>query len=263
MTKEEVELIIIKVTADGQEAINMKIYKNGTTCRHGAGGIPQLGISAMSFFNNSNFFDPLIAKVPEQILERPLNYEEETPNGYLEFVIAFYGVSKNGDTGEHADWTKSTGVRAKVDHQSSFRDPIMGFLDGLTLDAAEITNEWYFDVVMFAKYKMLSSIIPKETIFALPKTENVINSDFENYINMMQTSARKWSMTNFDKNKTYEKDGEIFKALINETANSFSINFLPNEISKDFTNIQIATNSNATNENSNQIEEKKWWKFWQ
>ena len=161
MTKDEVELIIFKVTADGQEAFNMKIYKNGTTCRHGVGGLPQLGISGMSFFNNSNFFDPLIAKVPDNLLERPMNYEEETPNGYLEYVVAFYGVSKNGDTGERADWAKSTGIRAKLDHQSNFRDPIMGFLDGLTLDAAEITNEWYFDIIMFAKYKMQSSTMPK------------------------------------------------------------------------------------------------------
>ena len=107
MKKEEVELIIFKVTVDGKEALNMKIYKNGTTCRHGVGGLPELGISGMSFFNNSNFFDPLIAKVPDHLLEKPMNYEEQTPNGYLEYVIAFYGASKNGDTGERADWAKS------------------------------------------------------------------------------------------------------------------------------------------------------------
>ena len=107
MKKEEVELIIFKVTVDGKEALNMKIYKNGTTCRHGVGGLPELGISGMSFFNNSNFFDPLIAKVPDHLLEKPMNYEEQTPNGNLEYVIAFYGASKNGDTGERADWAKS------------------------------------------------------------------------------------------------------------------------------------------------------------
>ena len=42
MKKEEVELIILKVTADGQDAINMKIYKNGTTCRYGVGGYVRL-----------------------------------------------------------------------------------------------------------------------------------------------------------------------------------------------------------------------------
>ena len=223
MNKEEIELIIFKVSADGQDAINMKIYKNGTTCRTGVGGLPQLGISGMSFFNDSRFFDPLIAKVPDNILEKPLVYEEETPNGYLEYIIAFYGVSKNGETGEHADWTKSTGIRVKLDQQSEFNHPIMRFLDGLTMDATELTNEWYFDIVMFAKYKMKSSTLP-ETIFALSKTEKEIHNDFENYINQMLTSARNWSMSDFAKNKTY---GEIYKGVIFQDKQSFKIDFLP------------------------------------
>lgn len=246
MTKNEVELIIFNVSADGQEAINMKIYKNGTTCRHGVGGLPQLGISAMSFFNDARFFDPLIAKVPEEVLEKPLMYEEETPNGYLEYVIAFYGDSKNGDTGERADWTKSTGVRVKLDQQSNFRHPIMGLLDGLTMDAAELTNEWYFDVAIFAEYKMQSSTIPKETIFALPKTEKEIHNDFENYINQMLTSARSWSMSGFDKNKTYERDGKTYTGLIQQDKQSFKINFVPLD----------------DNSASLPTDKKPWWKVW-
>jgi hypothetical protein len=226
MKKKEVELIIFKVTADGQEALNMKIYKNGTTCRHGVGGLSQLGISGMSFFNNSYFFDQLIAKVPERLIEKPMNYEEETPNGYLEYVIAFYGVSNNGDTGEGANWTKSTGIRAKLDHKSNFDDPILRFMDGLTLDAAELTNEWYFDIIMLAKYKMLSSTMPKETILAQPKTEKEIHNDYENYINTMMTSAENWSIINFGKNKTYEKDGKIYKGIFQQNKQSFNIDFI-------------------------------------
>ena len=245
MTKNEVELIIFKVTADGQEAINMKIYKNGTTCRHGVGGLPQLGISGMSFFNDSRFFDKLIDKVPEQVLEKPMNYEEETPNGYLEYVIAFYGITKNGDTGERADWSKSTGIRVKLDQQSKFNNPIMGLLDGLTMDAAELTNEWYFDVIMNAKYKVMSSTIPKETIIAQPKTEKEINNDFENFINQMMTSARNWSMADFDKNKTYEREANSFKGIIKQDKKTFRINFI------------------ELNGSTEQRSDKKpWWKVW-
>jgi hypothetical protein len=254
MTKEEVELIIFKVTAVGQEAFNMKIYKNGTTCRHGVGGLPQLGISGMSFFNSSVFFDALITKVPEQLLERPMNYEEETPNGYLEYVIAFYGVSNNAETGEDADWTKSTGIRAKLDQKSNFRDPIIGFLDGLTLDAAELTNEWYFDIMMLAKYKMQSSTMPKETILAQPKTENEIDNDYENYINMMMTSARNWSMANFDKNKTYEREGKSYTGIIHQDEQLFSVNF-----------IELGNSTfeeKSTDSTDNGLNKKPWWKIW-
>ena len=261
MNKEEIALIIIKVTVDGQEAINMKIYKDGTTCRHGVGGLPELRISGMSFFNHSDFFDSLIAKVPENLLEAPLNYEEETPNGYLEYVVAFYGDSNNGETGERAVWSKSTGIRAKLDHQSSFRDPILGFLDSFTMDAAELTNEWYFDVVMLSKYKMQSSTLPKETLIAQPNTEEEIHTHFSNYINMMLTSARNWSMAGFNVNKIYEREGKYYFGIIHDDRKSFSIDFI------EMGNAPVANTPTASEGDieptaETELNKKPWWKVW-
>jgi hypothetical protein len=250
MKKEEVELIIFKITADGQDAINMKIYKNGTTCRYGAGGLPQLGIGMMSFVNDSRFFDPLIEKVPQEILDQPINKEEpETPNGYLEYVIAFYGDSKNGNTGERADWAKSTGVRIKLDQQTQFNHPIMGLLDGLTMEAAELTNELYFDAMMVSKWKVKSSTLPEETIITQPKTEQEIHDSYENYVNQMLQSARAWDMAEYVKNKTYEKAGISHTASINNTGNTFGIDFLPDD-------------SKAKGlQNGESNKKKPWWKF--
>lgn len=255
MKKEEVELIIFKVSASGQDAINMKIYKNGITCRYGVGGIPQLGISGMSFVNDSRYFDPLIAKVPQDILDQPINHEEETPNGDLEYVIAFYGVSKNGDTGERADWAKSTGVRVKIDQQIGFNHPIMGFLDGLVMDAAELTNAWYFDVILNSRWKMKSSSLPAETIIAQPKTEEEIHQQYEYYVNQMIYSARRWQMPDFVWGKTYERDGIDHRASITQAGNIFSIDFIP-----------ISTEGkSAMTEKKNEAPEptkkKSWWKF--
>lgn len=225
MTKEEVELIVILVIADNQDVINMKFYKNGIVCRAGVGGLPTIGISGMSFFNESTYFDELMSKVPQEALNQPSNYEEETPNGYLEYVIAFYGVSKNGETGERADWTKNTGLRVKLDHQTKFNHPIMGFLDGLTMKAAELTNEWYFDVIINSKFKALSSTLPRETIITQPKTEIEIHRDYEHYILQMLQNPRKWSMTDYDKNKTYELDGQKCVGIIIQKDNTFDMKF--------------------------------------
>ncbi len=254
MKKEEVELIILKVTADGQDAINMKIYKNGTTCRYGVGGLPQLGIGMMSFVNDSRFFQPLIDKVPQDVLDQPINKEEpETPNGYLEYMIAFFGESKNGDTGERADWAKSTGIRVKLDQQTKFNHPIMGLLDGLTMDAAELTNELYFDVILNAKWKVKSSTLPEHTIITQPKTEQEIHKDYDNYVNQMTYSTRKWDVSEYIKGKTYEKDGIAHSVDLKNTENSFSIYFRP-----------ISNNSSSTEDQEKSTKETKkkpWWKF--
>ncbi|MCB9235589.1 MAG: hypothetical protein H6581_28290 [Bacteroidia bacterium] len=74
MKKQEVELIICKVSSNGQVALNMKIYRDGTTCREGNGGLPNLGISGMSFGGDSSYFDHLMAFIPDKVLEQPIFY---------------------------------------------------------------------------------------------------------------------------------------------------------------------------------------------
>jgi len=97
----------------------------------------------------------------------------------------------------------------------------------LTMDAAELTNELYFDIMMNVVYKAKSSTLPNETIMATPKTEKEIKTDFENYVNQMLQSARKWDMRNFVENKTYEIDGTICKAVVKQDSRSFKVTFHP------------------------------------
>jgi hypothetical protein len=243
MQKNEVELIIFKVSADGQDAIHMKIYKDGTVCRYGTGGLPQLGITGMSFMSVSPYFDSLLEHVPQEVLDNPIFYEEETPNGYIEYIMAFYGVSTNKETGEYADWSKSTGIRIKFDQQNKRPHPIIGLLDGLTMHAADLTNSWYFDVILNAVYQLKSSRLPAQTLITTPKTEGAIQQDFEKYINQIQYSSRKWDIKQFGNNKTFETpDGKTVKLLMTDQGNQFSIQF--EEVGK----LQPA--------------EKKKWKFW-
>ena len=223
ITKQEVDLIIMKVSSNGQDAINMKI------CRFGTGGLPQLRISAMSFMNDSRYFEPIIGRVPDEILSQPINHEEATPHGYIEYVVAFFGVSANGDTGEGAKWTKSTGVRVKLDQQSNFNHPIMYFLDGLVTDATQLTNEWYFDSIMQIVFKAKSSSLPAETILTSPRTQTEITADYQNYVGQMLQSQRRWDMSKFVENKTYEIEGKLCVGIASQNANSFDVRFIPKE----------------------------------
>jgi hypothetical protein len=79
------------------------------------------------------------------------------------------------------------------------------------MEAAELTNELYFDVIMMAKWNAKSSTMPEQTIINQPKTEAETLQNYTNYINQMIFSARKWNMTQFTKNKTYEIEGWNFR----------------------------------------------------
>ena len=248
MDKKEVEQILIIVKSGQAEALNMKIYKNGIICRHGCGGLPQIGISGMSFTESSTAFDKLIELVPQEILDKPISYQDEKIETPLEYIIAFYGVSKNGDTGEGADWTKSTGIRLLIDTNTSFRHPILSFVDTFSLDAAEQTNSLYFDVIVNAVYKLKSTTLPP-TILAVPKTDKEIQNDFENYVNQIRYSARQWDITSFAKNKIYVDSNNIqVRPNITQKGDIFNINF-------------TAIAEQAPVDTTGNDTKKKWWKL--
>jgi len=249
MDKNEVEQILIIVKSGQSEALNMKIYKNGIICRHGCGGLPQIGISGMSFTDSCVTFDKLMELVPQEILDKPISFQDEKIETPLEYIIVFYGVSKNGDTGERAEWTKSTGIRLLIDTNTTFRHPILSFVDTFSVDAAEQTNSWYFDVIIDAVYKLKSTTLP-QTILALPKTEKEIQNDFENYVNQIRYSGRQWDLTTFAKDKIYIDSNKIEVQLnITQKGDIFNINF-------------TAINGHLPVDISDDVTKKKWWKLW-
>jgi hypothetical protein len=118
----------------------------------------------------------------------------------------------------------------------------MGFLDGLTLDACELTNEWYFDVMMQVVYKAKSATLPNETILAAPKTDKEIKFHYENYVSQILQNTRRWDMRRFVENKTYEIEGRQCKGIIKQHNNSINVSFYP--------------------ENGTEEKRKPKWKFW-
>lgn len=226
MKKENIELILLKVLVNNEIAINLKIYKEGTVVRTGVGGLPPIGISGKSFAPEMNFFEPLIKIVPDDMLASSFNYEEKTPNGYIEYVMAFYGVSNNEERGEDAGWQESLGVRFKLDLQTDFQHQLITWIDSFILEAVEFTNNWYFDIMIDAVYGLKSSKLPKETMITTPKTKEEIQESFSNYINQIRYSSKEWNIERFIENKYFEPiKGIKFKGIISQKDDKFNIKF--------------------------------------
>lgn len=199
MDKSEVEQILITVKSGLEEAFNLKIYKEGTLARRGSGGLPGVNISGMSFTGNSYYFDQLMQSVSQQILDENINHEEPIKTGSLEYLVAFYGVSSNNDHGERAAWTKSTGLRFFMDEGTSFRHNLLGFVDGLAIEAMKLTNSWYFDIVMVALENMKSGVLPERTLVDAPKDQEALRKEFQSYFEQ----SNKKDLPSYAAGKTY------------------------------------------------------------
>lgn len=220
MDKSEVEYVLITVKSGAEEALNIKIYKNGILARRGCGGLPGVTVSGMSFTGNSGYFDQVMKSVSQQILDQNVNHEEEIKTGSLEYLVAFYGDSSNGDSGERAEWTKSSGLRFFMDEGTSLRHNLLGFVDGLAIEAMKLTDSWYFDIMMMALENMRSDALPEQTLVSAPKTAAALEKDFQSYFEQVS----KKELPSFGRDKIY-KDHQGQQQAIVITIEGQAINY--------------------------------------
>ncbi|MCB9235590.1 MAG: hypothetical protein H6581_28295 [Bacteroidia bacterium] len=180
-------------------------------------------------------------------------------------MVAFYGDSGNGETNEQAQWRKSTGIRIVLDTQSTSEEIIIGLVDYISLEAAEITNSWYFDVVIMAVFGFKSASLSGQSFIGHPKTREETQTAFENYLNQIQHSNRKWDITTFCEGKTYHKDGEVpQKFVIIRDGEALNMGFLP--VNENPSGPSDSPSPKSAKESSpkpqNKPLGKPWWKFW-
>lgn len=226
MQKSEVELIIAGVNAGKEQALNVKIYRDGTLTRSGCGGLPPIAVSGMTVEGTQEYWNELIGMIDERIIANPVNHQDEKIDTPLEYFIAFFGVSKNGETGERAEWTKSSGVRFLLDSNTAFRHPLLGFLDQFVIKAAEVTNPWFFDVMMSAIYNLKPAGL-ENTFVTVPKTEAEKQEALSRYVNQIMANApRGWNIVDIGNGRKYlTPDGKEVTSRVENNGGSVSINF--------------------------------------
>ena len=271
MKKEEVELIIVGVNLGSEEALYMKIYKDGTLIRKGCGSLPPISISGYTMEGDTKYWNELFPLIDEQIVAQPIMYQDEKITTPLEYFIAFFGASDNGQTGEHAKWTKTSGMRFVLDNNTSFNHPLLHFLDQFVIKAAEVTNEWFFDIIMNGVYN-LKPVGLAPSFITMPKTDAEKQEALQNYVNqMLAMEARGWDIVKIGTGRKYESpDGKVLTADVKKNGNSVSINFFgsidmsdPDAIDQLPDHPLMRDNASRQEGKEQRTSTKKWWKFWE
>lgn len=226
MNKEDVDLIIIKISLYNKEAICFRIYRDGQIYRKGNGMLPSLKLGCLSYTNDPICFNFIMNDAPDEIFKEPINYVEPNPNGSLEYFMGFYGVeNKNyNDENEESERTLVTGLRFLLDNKTTFQNDALSLIDGLSIELLKMTKRWYFDVYMKYVYNATSTNFPKKNSFIGPTDKDAINKDYENFIHQILIGKRGINLKDILKNKEYILEGNICKAFLNENN---QIKFIP------------------------------------
>jgi hypothetical protein len=227
MKKQELEMVLIKVTIQQEEALLIKVYKNGGLVRNGAGGIPPVGIGCLTELPDSRLWDQTLALIPDALLTLNGVYKAENIRNPFSYTVAFYGESANGQTGEHADWKRSQGIHIEADLEGP-HPPLLGALDGFASTVAGLTHEWFFDVVVLVCFGMKQENL-LQGIISQPKTEAEKQQAWIQFMTQLKQGPAASEIPNYPKGKVYvnTSTGERFRMELQVDGWNVRYDFIP------------------------------------
>lgn len=223
MRKGEIGFIAFYLRLSGKDAIQIKIYRDGTLIRIGGGGMPPIAIGAVSYWPENGFFERIMEKIPQQLLLHDIDFVEEDIHQALVYEMQFGGRSLNGLIGEQALWAEHRKIRFTLDLETKFRSPVLAFLDGMMKDATGLTNSWYFDALILAIFQRRSNRLPRQTLIAKPEGEVDLKPELGNFLSQMLHSPRKWNFMVFPEGKVFmDEEGKSHRLIFKIENGHFS-----------------------------------------
>lgn len=211
MSKSQLGMVLLKIMIRGEEAVLIKFYRDGTIVRNGAGGIPKVEVGALCHFPGDQFWNVLLSRIPDSVLDHNVVHQEETIQDPFSYTLAFFGDSGNGQTGEDAQWRKSYGIHLEADLHSKQHHPLLSQLDKIATMMVGITNDWFFDVVVFACLDMKSDQL-LHGLMSIPKTDEAKRESWEQFLMQVLQSPNKEDLLRYPEGKTYshpQKEGRF------------------------------------------------------
>ncbi|HEY0176048.1 MAG TPA: hypothetical protein VGC08_06700, partial [Pedobacter sp.] len=90
------------------------------------------------------------------------------------------------------------------------------------IEAVKLTNSWYFDIMMMALENRKSDALPEQTLVSAPKTEELLNKDFQGYFEQVS----KKDLPGFTAGKVYtDSQGQSSSLIIEIKEQAISYKF--------------------------------------
>lgn len=185
ISKQEIEQFLVRINLGEDCAFKMKIFKDGALVRQGMGSVPELALLANSPSGGEQAFQQLLALVPDALLESGGNYEEPEVKVPLEYMLGFYAHPTNNERGDAAQFANSQGFYFRLDNNTEFRHPILAFIDHFAMQAAQLTNRWYFCALVHATQAWFPIGHPEGSTVAIPPTPDSANLIMTRYLQQL------------------------------------------------------------------------------
>lgn len=214
MDKREVTQISMELTEGGQCSLQLELNRSGIWMRRGTAKVPEVRIGAIGTGSHPQLFQQMLALLPHKVSTRSSVYGEPEAM-YRSWLLRLTSPG-----------TESV-LHFRLGRHSTYRDPMLHFLESYVQHALEKTNAWYFDALVLAVYRLRAPGM-SDVRLMLPDERVQVQSAFEHYINQMCYGRQALRLADLARGKTYfDAAGKPLEARIWQHEQGVFLRFVP------------------------------------
>jgi hypothetical protein len=229
MKKEQVGMLQFSAQIDGEDAVMIRTYRDGTLIRDGGGGLPPMFVEGKYRSSDNKLFHQLLDLIPAQLLEKPMVWQAPPPLGtVVDYKVLLYGINRNGGVGTEADWGDMGGLRVVFDLRNPPPNALVSLADKFINAAKLVTNRAYFDMLIKAATGYHSSTLPENvTLLAQENNPVWLEHALTKFVGQLQQLHPNVKVEDFGKGKFYKDPfGRNHLLLISFTDSKFGYRFV-------------------------------------
>jgi hypothetical protein len=217
MKKEAVGMIQFSSQINGEDALMVKLFRDGTVVREGGGGLPAVGIMGQYRASNNRIFEQMLNLIPTEILEKPIVWQQPDNSLPVDYKVLCYAGNKNQGIGLKAEWAGISGLRVVFDLNNPPPNALVSLADKLINAARITTTSQYFDFVVEAVYRHHSNALPDNTLIDVYEdSPEWLQKAIGRYAVQLSTISAKLKLDDLPRGKLYtDRLGKMF--LLNFT----------------------------------------------
>lgn len=229
MQKEAVGMLQFSSQINGEDALMVKLFRDGTVVREGGGGLPAVGIMGQYRATHNRLFEQMLNLIPTEILEKPIVWQQPDNRLPVDYKVLAYAGNKNQGIGLQAEWAGIAGLRVVFDLHNPPPNALVSLADKLINAARSVTTSQYFDIMVEAVYRHHSNALPDNTLIDVYEdSPEWLQKAMGRYAVQMATVSAKMKLEELPKGKLYtDRQGKLHLLNFHVQDSKVSVRFDP------------------------------------
>lgn len=236
MNRIDVEIIELKIIKKNQLLLWIKLEKNGRVFRQGTGQFPPIQTQVDALFGHIVWFHSVLKLLPDNVFQTliipPKPQFHKAPE--VEYQLKFYRAN---------DPLPHSGLHVELKTDQELEHPLLPLIEQVRLEALSLTENMYFDALIYAAKEYKSNWLPLD--FKINGPANEMDTELAHYLKYLIKRHGQVKLHQLAVNKFYIAGDVDYILKVKNDKLEF-----------------VSQALNKQSQNPKTKKSKPWWHFW-